>query len=287
MPKRMTSVILVILVISHAATLLMVRSTFAQHVADNCISKPDSVPPQGSHWYYRMDRTLHRQCWYLGPQGAKVEASPRPAALSVRLPSPRPISRPTDEALLESTDPRATTEIVAGANGVAANVALRLTDRLSALGSPSQSQAEEQIPRNGQDDNPLIWPVLTVADLRAVQPQRDYTVESARMLAIFAGALAFAAVMVRSFYKRPAAAPSVRSNVLGQTSSAAEAHRQRDRALPAFTGGPAVGRQPELIPKSIGTGRQRDIACSLSQPGDGGRPIEKMLFRRQVAGGVF
>jgi hypothetical protein len=284
MPKRMTSVILAILVISHAATLLTVRSTFAQHMADNCISKPDSVPPQGSHWYYRMDRTVHRQCWYLGPQGAKAEASPRPAALSARLPSPRPISWPTAEALPESTESRARTEIVAAASDVAANIALRWIDRPSALGSQSQSQAEEQVVRNGQNDDPLIWPVLTVADPRAVPAQ--HTAESARTVAIFVGVLAFAAVIVRSFCKRPAAAPAGRS-VLGQTSSAAETDRQRDRALPAFAGRPAVGRQPELIPKSIGTRRQRDIACSLSRPGDGGRGIEKMSFRRQIAGGVF
>ena len=36
--------------------------------ADDCLAGPNTEAPQGSHWYYRLDRLSHRQCWYLGPE---------------------------------------------------------------------------------------------------------------------------------------------------------------------------------------------------------------------------
>jgi hypothetical protein len=50
--------------------------------ADDCVATPNAQAPQGSHWYYHVDRATHRACWYLGPQGQKVHhaASKAPAA---------------------------------------------------------------------------------------------------------------------------------------------------------------------------------------------------------------
>jgi len=33
--------------------------------ADSCLAAPKGATPSGSHWYYRIDRTTKRQCWYL------------------------------------------------------------------------------------------------------------------------------------------------------------------------------------------------------------------------------
>ena len=41
-------------------------------VADDCLASPNAVSPPGTHWYYRVDRATHRQCWYLGAEGTKV-----------------------------------------------------------------------------------------------------------------------------------------------------------------------------------------------------------------------
>jgi len=46
---------------------------------DDCLAGPNTAAPQGSHWYYRLDRLTHRQCWYLGPERrthAHQDASP-------------------------------------------------------------------------------------------------------------------------------------------------------------------------------------------------------------------
>jgi hypothetical protein len=47
--------------------------------ADDCLAGPNAATPQGSHWYYRVDRATHRECWYLGPERrthAHQDASP-------------------------------------------------------------------------------------------------------------------------------------------------------------------------------------------------------------------
>ena len=75
-------------------------SAGALHAAE-CIAKPDKPPPQGEHWYYRIDRATNRQCWYLGPGGASVQksATQEPASDALALPAtPQPAQRPTAPA---------------------------------------------------------------------------------------------------------------------------------------------------------------------------------------------
>jgi len=33
--------------------------------ADHCLSAPNSLAPQGSHWFYQLDWATQRKCWYL------------------------------------------------------------------------------------------------------------------------------------------------------------------------------------------------------------------------------
>ena len=33
--------------------------------ADHCLSAPNSLAPEGSHWYYQLDWATQRKCWYL------------------------------------------------------------------------------------------------------------------------------------------------------------------------------------------------------------------------------
>ena len=49
--------------------------------ADSCLSAPGNSAPQGSHWYYRVERPTKRHCWYLGKEGAKI-SQPKPADLA-------------------------------------------------------------------------------------------------------------------------------------------------------------------------------------------------------------
>ncbi|WP_375160030.1 hypothetical protein [Bradyrhizobium sp. RDT46] len=40
----------------------------------DCLASPKGAAPQGQHWYYRLDRTTKRQCWYLRAAGDKDSA---------------------------------------------------------------------------------------------------------------------------------------------------------------------------------------------------------------------
>jgi len=54
------------------------------HAAETCLAAPTQPAPQGSHWYYRLERATQRKCWRLvkldqPPQSAAKQAAPQPA----------------------------------------------------------------------------------------------------------------------------------------------------------------------------------------------------------------
>jgi len=57
-----------------AVLLVMSHLSLAAATADECRIKPDSAAPAGMHWYYRVDRTNNRHCWYLHAQGMPVHS---------------------------------------------------------------------------------------------------------------------------------------------------------------------------------------------------------------------
>jgi hypothetical protein len=59
---------------------------------DECLIAPNSPPPSGSHWYYRVERSTQRKCWYIGPEGREVRS------VSPKLPVKRPASPSTSVA---------------------------------------------------------------------------------------------------------------------------------------------------------------------------------------------
>jgi hypothetical protein len=69
------------------AVCLTMRPILAESVADECRAKPGPAGPAGSHWYYRINNTAGRRCWFLGKEGmegtkfrlAASEESHRPA----------------------------------------------------------------------------------------------------------------------------------------------------------------------------------------------------------------
>jgi hypothetical protein len=65
---------------------------------DECLSAPKGESPQGSHWYYRIDRGSKRQCWYLREEGEKSTNVVPPKLSS----SAKPVSAKADEATQSS-----------------------------------------------------------------------------------------------------------------------------------------------------------------------------------------
>ncbi len=61
-----------------SAGLLGTFTAFGLHgaglAAGPCIEGPNLDTSQGRHWYYRVDRTNHRKCWYARETGLKTTA---------------------------------------------------------------------------------------------------------------------------------------------------------------------------------------------------------------------
>jgi hypothetical protein len=43
--------------------------------ANDCLTAPNALTPQGSHWYYLLDRASQRKCWYVRAIGQPVQAA--------------------------------------------------------------------------------------------------------------------------------------------------------------------------------------------------------------------
>ncbi len=50
------------------------------NAAPDCLAAPKDAAPQGQHWYYRLERTTKRKCWYLRAAGDKDSARTAQAA---------------------------------------------------------------------------------------------------------------------------------------------------------------------------------------------------------------
>jgi hypothetical protein len=223
MPKRILFAPAVLsLLVALSAVLLTTRSSLAQRASDDCVTRPGSTAPQGSHWYYRYDRANARQCWYLGPEGTKVVSAPpvhREPALVLRLPSPRPEFLPAGADAYASAEPfvsagarpatgtgfadaaasfaqrwprsapaPGTSERVAFGNGTATDA-----DALIIGGIGGQAGAEEQ------DGLPLIWPVLSAEERAAARTPRMTALD--RMLLLLAAVLALSAMVGRVLFR--------------------------------------------------------------------------------------
>jgi len=66
MPRiRTTPALLAMLTLAAASAQYSAR-------AEDCLAGPNAQAPQGSHWYYRLDRATHRKCWYVGAHRART-----------------------------------------------------------------------------------------------------------------------------------------------------------------------------------------------------------------------
>jgi hypothetical protein len=68
MPSRTAKFVSAIFASFLASAPLTTVSHGAAGAVDDCLSGPKGQTPQGAHWYYRIDRTTKRHCWYLADQ---------------------------------------------------------------------------------------------------------------------------------------------------------------------------------------------------------------------------
>jgi hypothetical protein len=85
--------------------------------ADNCLSAPKGSTPAGGHWYYRLDRSTKRKCWYVRDENSKaakaasVQQEAPPPAETATPPQPAASMSPSvADARAELTSPQADTK---------------------------------------------------------------------------------------------------------------------------------------------------------------------------------
>src|SRR5215470_8973204 len=71
MSNKLTLAVPIILA---ATVVTMPVSMTTSSAADECLRGPNGTAPAGSHWYYRVDRSTGRHCWYLGAEGRGVRS---------------------------------------------------------------------------------------------------------------------------------------------------------------------------------------------------------------------
>jgi hypothetical protein len=203
-PKQIGSIVPAVFAALLAALAITILPGASARALDDCIDAPNSQPPQGSHWYYRTDRVNERKCWYLGPEGKKVQQV-RPTAKSLapleaetaddRLP-PVQIEQPMTQTRRATTvgdttqggasavqwpDPPQPTGVVARSG--AAMSAPALEDHATA--AAPDTDAHEKAPAH----RPFAA-VTELADSATVPPLR--------MLLLAAGALGAAGILLRA-----------------------------------------------------------------------------------------
>jgi hypothetical protein len=230
MPTRMRRLRPALLAIGLATGYL---SGQAPSAADDCLAKPNAPSPPGQHWYYRLDRAAHRECWYLGVPGAKLHQRAPQAASSERPSAPKPVAQPVPQrpAAAPTAQP-ANNEIVPAETGVdpdqattamstrwstppaAATAGEREPESMRSSYAPEQPRTEAEA--GPEDDMPLIWPILTPAELAAAKQGDASTTSFAQLAAVLAAVLGLAALISHVIFsfsairKRPPADASDR-----------------------------------------------------------------------------
>src|SRR5579884_3513791 len=107
-PVRSLSVMAAVLVASLSAICFLDAAR-----AEDCLAAPNGPAPQGSHWYYRIDRAKQRKCWYVHAimtSAARTGELPRASATAPVVDSKLPAAAPAQSADLPPDVPLAASD---------------------------------------------------------------------------------------------------------------------------------------------------------------------------------
>ena len=62
----------ILIILPSSVFLLLAHPGAGKAAAEKCNTRPSSSAPQGTHWYYRVNRTDNRRCWFLSSEGMKL-----------------------------------------------------------------------------------------------------------------------------------------------------------------------------------------------------------------------
>ena len=91
------------IVVAHLAAAGITGVTITSAQSDDCLAAPNGPSTKGHHWFYRLERTTQRKCWYQRAQGSDTQQVARSAPPSK--PSPAPSQRLQMAAPAPANDP--------------------------------------------------------------------------------------------------------------------------------------------------------------------------------------
>jgi hypothetical protein len=264
--------------------------------ADDCITGPKGQAPQGSHWYYNLNRVTHRRCWHLGAEGLKIRqvASPKPSSTTMptlqqraEIPTLKSVADSHAEQLIEvpsaelpivanptaQPPPEATEDAAADVNSQGWALSSRWPNEPNSSGSTDREPGLTSNPdthghsrMDSQDEKP---PVVTAARLAAPEA----TVSSDQpLLALLAGALALAAIICPMIFKYSAARRRGRRDIFDRR-AARNANVPDKRVPPTLSGSVAPTRHTSVVrdlPKSSDpSGEKKELPLFLRSLGRG------------------
>lgn len=203
MPKRtakMVSAICAGLLAGAVATI----SHGAADAADDCLSGPKGGTPDGSHWYYRIDRVTKRHCWYLREETEKLSQAAPPAAASPARPvAAKPeaaMQRSVADARAEfSAQPRFEQPKRGDEPAIAASADPATIDNYGAAPLPGQTMPESVVASRWPDSSAASAPVgpapIKPDVVAAVSPPAP----ASKPAAVAAGAVADASAQAPSY----------------------------------------------------------------------------------------
>jgi hypothetical protein len=177
MMKRATKILPVVLtsVIAGASIASMFVNTAG--AAEECLAKPKDGAPQGQHWYYRLDRSTKRQCWYLRDKddASSQAAVPAPADKTASPDKTASLDRKTETLLTRSTADAYAALSSSGSQSVGGSQIQPVTQTLSVDAKPNeQDPSHDAAPESAQSPVASRWPdptgVLSPAIERPATP---------------------------------------------------------------------------------------------------------------------
>jgi hypothetical protein len=236
--------------------------------ADECLSQPNSTAPKGSHWYYRVDRTNQRQCWYLGTERAKPRPQQQQSASASPPPSSfKPAERPAPQT--ENSTPQTIPEVAAVPVKTTVIRASAADDTIlrpsfletSGWGRADGSADESLIStkRTDQHSVPVTddaqpgRPIVAATEATASGQPSAFSNAFVHLFALLAAVLAIVAVIGRYLFRLSPVRPADRVKPRAERASGLEPVSSRQtRAAPTSQRNRSKPRCPDPLRNEIG-----------------------------------
>lgn len=284
MPNRPAKFVSAIFASVLAGTSLAGVSHNAARAADDCLAAPKGETPEGSHWYYRIDRATKRHCWYQRAEGEKLsQAAPpnssgsaKPVASIAATPMQRSIADAHAELPPQTSveqpnrndgvipampaNPAVSEDDAPGADAQQSVVASRWPDPSGVSSTVSPQPATAKLAANVQS-NPAAAPPAAVAavPLAAADSSQGLPASIPMLLAVMTGALALAGITASVVLK------------LGGARRTARLRVRRDRIWESTNDGSTrLSAHPDadVVPRRTAFPRDTSFPRDLDQAGE-------------------